>query len=110
MKYLLLLRTEYEFRRLAPAEAQAIIEKYMAWSKKLRDHGQFVDGSPLADESAVVNAEGGVFTDSPLIETKDLIGGYFVIEAGSLAEAVDIAKETPGLELGGSVEVRRMGF
>jgi hypothetical protein len=73
--------------------------------------GKLTGGAPLepTDKAATVRKRRGKVTavDGPYVETKEVIGGYFVVEAESLAEAVELAKDCPAAAYGG-VEVRQI--
>ena len=93
-------------RGTTPAESEQILGKWMAWFKELTATGNLKDGGqPLEAEGKVVNGKGTV-TDGPYAEAKDLVGGYTLIEAPSLARAAELAGGCPILERGGAVEVR----
>jgi hypothetical protein len=84
-----------------PEEQAADVERHRAWFRKFGD--KVVSGEEL-DEPAKVKAlrpgrqgEGVVVTDGPFVETKELLGGFVVIEAADVAEAVAIASEWPSL-------------
>ena len=90
-----------------PEESQSIMQKWLAWMKDLTASGNLKDpGQPLEAEGKVVNGKGRPVTDGPFAEAKDLVGGYTLIEAGSLDQAAELAKGCPIFEVGGSVEVR----
>jgi hypothetical protein len=94
-------------RGWTPEESQKIMEKWMGWFKELTASGNLKDGGqPLEPEGKVVNGKGGTVTDGPYAEAKDLVGGYTLIEADSLAQAAELAKGCPILERDGLVEVR----
>jgi len=79
----------------------------MAWFKGLTERGKAVAGNPLANEGKLVsgkNGRGGA--DGSFAESKEAIGGYFLLQVESLDEAVAIAKQCPGLAYGVVVEVR----
>jgi hypothetical protein len=84
-----------------PEEQQADVERHMAWFGKHREH--IVGGEEL-DEPRTVKTlrpgrqgEGVVVTDGPFVETKELLGGFVVLETASLDEALAIASEWPSL-------------
>jgi hypothetical protein len=86
---------------------QKAIEKYMAWTKK----PFMVDSKRLApDPGRVIRSQNGHprATDGPYSETKEALGGYYMIEAASYDEAVQRALDHPHLEYGGTVEVRQL--
>jgi hypothetical protein len=105
--------TEFTFlfrgreRSASPEQLQKNMEKWVAWFKELDANGRMKDpGNPLAASGKVVTGKQKIVSDGPFAEAKDVIGGYILIEAETLAEATDIAKGCPILEVGGSVEVR----
>jgi hypothetical protein len=89
------------------AESEQIMQKWMAWFKDLTASGNLKDGGqPLEPEGRVVRDKGRTVTDGPFAEAKDVVGGYTLIEADSLARAAELAKGCPILEREGYVEVR----
>lgn len=111
-KYLLLLRDDpNDFGDLSPAEMQGIIAKYSAWNERLRAEGKLVDSQKLADgEGRVLRGGGDALrvTDGPYSETKEVVGGFFVLEADSYDDAVEITRDCPHLDFDGAVELRRV--
>ena len=108
-KYMLLLHDDQDgFSSLSPEEMQRAIEKYIAWGDRLRAEGVILDGNKLSDEPGKVvrRAEGRVrTTDGPHSASKEVLGGYYVIEAADYDEAVGRVSDCPHLEFG-SIEVR----
>ena len=107
-QYMLLLHHDPSgFERLSPAEREKAVEKYMAWTKK-----PFVaDSKRLAPEPGrVIRSENGRprATDGPYSETKEILGGFYTIEAASYDEAIQRALDHPHLAFGGTVEVRQL--
>ena len=84
----------------APAEMQASMAAWAAWFKQLEASGNLRNpGAPLAQGGAVLTKNGSGFrTDTSLSELKELIGGYSIIQAESLAEATELAKGAPFLQ------------
>jgi hypothetical protein len=109
--YLLLLRGNNDWRSMSPEEIQVAMGKYRAWGQKLRDSGRYVGSNKLEDDNGRVMATNGGgkprVTDGPYAETKDVVGGYYMIEADSYEEVVEIAGECPHLQFG-LIEVRRI--
>jgi hypothetical protein len=88
----------------SPAQMQEMYARFGAWQEKFKD--QLVDlGGRLGSGRLVAEA-----SDGPFVEVKELVGGYMIVSAGSLDEAVAIARECPGLVRPGSgvevIEVR----
>jgi hypothetical protein len=102
----------YLFRNGAPASSpaspeqmQQTMQKWMAWFKDLSTKGHLKEmGHPLEPTGKTVT--GKSVTDGPFAEAKDLVGGFTIVQAKDLAEAAEIAKGCPILEVGGSVEQR----
>ena len=83
-RFMLLLRGGISNRELSPEQLQAQIEKYMGWIDSLQKKGHFLAGEPLGEEGKFLsghNAE--TVTDGPFAESKEAIGGYFIISARS---------------------------
>lgn len=103
-QYLIVLRdADWNPASLSPEELQAIMKKYRAWVDRLAGKGNKLrDG-----EGRVITRDAGSFTvtDGPYSESKEVIGGYLVIEAGDYDEAVRQCEDSPHLEFG-SIEIR----
>jgi hypothetical protein len=92
---------------LSPEEMQKTLEKWTAWFKELAAKGHLKSpGNPLEPSGKVVKGKQKVVTDGPHAEAKDVVGGYTVIEAKDIREAVELSKGCPILAVDGSVEVR----
>ena len=108
-KYMLIVGgADLDKRSGNPALAPEMFKQYMAWIQGLRSSGRFVASEKLHDQTGRrLTVRGGEILDGPFIESKDAIGGIFIIEASSLDEATEIARNCPGLSLQkGYVEVR----
>ena len=91
----------------SPEEMQKHFEKWVAWFKDLSAAGRLKDpGRPLEGAGKVVSGSQKVVKDGPYAEAKDVVGGYITVEADDIAQAVELSKGCPILEVGGSVEVR----
>ena len=107
-EFVLLYRNTPEARRASnsPDKVQQTMKKWRAWFDDMSRQGCLKSiGQPLEDAGKVVGKT-KMITDGHYAETKDVIGGYSLIEAGSLDEAAKIATGCPIIENGGSVEVR----
>jgi len=94
MRYLILLWGDREGERaLSDDERRAIVGEHMQLSVRLREQGKLVHGDPLAPGGKVLR--GGVVTDGPFVETKEQVGGYYIVEVASEEEALAIAGEMP---------------
>lgn len=91
----------------SPEQIQKTMEAWTAWFKGLNARGHLKDfGAPLEPKGKVVRGKQKTVTDGPFAEAKDAVGGYSLIMARDLAEATELSKGCPILEVGGSVEVR----
>jgi hypothetical protein len=91
----------------SPEQMQKSMEKWVAWFKELGANGHIKDpGHPLELTGKVVRGQQKTINDGPYAEAKDVVCGYMLIEAESLAQAIELSKGCPILEVGGSVEVR----
>ena len=105
--YLLLFRGNIWDRGLSPEQLQKVVSDWMAWFEGLKEQGKYTGGHPLEREGKLVSGkQGRNVADGPFAESKEAIGGYFLLDVGSLDEAVAIAQECPGLPFGAIVEVR----
>lgn len=110
-KYLLLLGgADLDKRSADTAFAGRMFERYMAWMKGMQASGKYVASHKLFDqEGARLTVRGGQVVEAPFVETKEAVGGLFVVEATSLEEATALARECPVLDMqNGYVEVRRV--
>ncbi|MGA7214907.1 MAG: YciI family protein [Terrimicrobiaceae bacterium] len=94
------------FKAMSPEERQRILEQWNTWFDRLTAEGKLQQGHPLKREGRVVSQSGGRVIDGPFVESKEAIGGFFLLTVGSLEEATEIAKECPSLRIGITVEVR----
>lgn len=108
-KFLYLIRGGDARRAKASPEAmQEHMKKWGAWMQKLAKEGKVSGGEPLQKEGKVVTGVNAVTTDGPYAEGKEIVGGYLLINAKDLDEAVEISKECPALEFDGLVEIRQV--
>ena len=93
---------------VSPEEMQQVMQKWMTWIKGAMDSGWMVEaGDALQPQGKVVKGD-SVVTDGPFAESKELVGGYSMVEATDLDAAAKLAEGCPALSVGGSVEVREL--
>ena len=106
-EYMLLFRGTHWDKNLSPEELQKVMGQWSAWFERLLQEGKIKSAHPLMDEGKIVTwKKGQTVADGPFAESKEAIGGYFLLEIGDLDEALRIAKECPALQYGMTVEVR----
>ena len=94
---------------LSPALMQEHMGKWMAWIDKLKNANQYVAGEPLLPGGKLVSgAKGRSVTDGPYTEGKEVVGGFFIVNAKDIDEAVELAKGCPDLEQGSKVQIRQV--
>jgi hypothetical protein len=111
MHYLLMIHgDEREWAALSEDVQTAVRTEYGRFAERVGESGKLVDGGELqpTDRATTVRLRNDeiVLTDGPYAETSEPLGGYFVIEAGSIDEAVELAKQLPPSSTRGGVEVR----
>ncbi len=110
MRYMLLIYgQESSWENVPPERAAEIMGAYNAYTEKLRAAGALVSGDELnvvATAKSVRGLGGSQVVDGPFVETKEQLGGYYLIECASDAEALSWAKQAPTMMHGGGVEVR----
>ena len=112
MRYMLLIYDdEARWQSLSDEERGAILEEYFAYTREAQERGAYVDGSALQPTATAttVRVDGGeaMTTDGPFAETKEQLGGYYLVDVESLDEAIEWAAKIPSATRGlGSVEVR----
>ncbi len=105
--YLLIFRGTDWYKGLSPEQMQQVFDQWMNWFNRLKSDGTAVAGNPLEPEARIVSGKNGrVVSDGPFAEAKETIAGYFLLNVGTMDEAVAIAQQCPGLPHGVRVEAR----
>jgi hypothetical protein len=110
MEYLLIICTdESAMAAASPAEAEASLAKYTKFGEDMTQRGVLRGGArlrPTSDATTVQVRDGEVLTaDGPFAETKEQIGGYYLVDCKDLDEAIEVAAQIPGASVG-TIEVR----
>jgi len=91
---------------MTPDQMQQLMQKWSNWIGEAMAKGWMLTaGDALTEEGCVVDAR-KVVTDGPFVESKEIVGGYSIVKADTLAAAAELAKGCPALLTGGKVEVR----
>jgi hypothetical protein len=104
--HLILFRGPDWDRHLAPDAAQRLLDEVMAWFNGLQQRGVVKAGSPLAREGIILSGKSEHRMDGPYAESKEVVGGYLLVEVADFAEALAIARSCPTLHHGIDIEVR----
>ena len=110
--FMLLLHQVPQERRPKSAEDfAAVLKEYMAWTDRIRAEGRHKGGHKLTfDAGKVVAAANGqvTVTDGPFAESKEVVGGFYLISAADYEDACRVAATSPHLTYGGRIEVRQV--
>jgi hypothetical protein len=114
-KYMLILRADIQtdYSKLTPADFEQILAEYEAWGSRMAQQGRLQLGHKLMDEGGKVMIPGKdkkvTVKDGPYVETKEVVGGVYVLKADSYAHAVELCKGHPNFRFG-SIEIRELDF
>ena len=104
-EFMMLFRSEEQVERPSPEEMQAQVKVWQDWIGGIAAQGKFVATNALGMQGKVVKAN-NVITDGPYIEVKEMVGGYILVKAEDMDDAVKLSEGCPTLAYGGTVEVR----
>jgi len=106
-EFMLLFRQpSFDHSNTPPAELKAIGKKWADWAGGIAAQGKLAsNGARLALEGKVLKA-GGVVTDGPFVEIREMLGSFIIVKADSLEDATTLAHGCPAIDAGGSVEIR----
>lgn len=107
--FLLIFREESAsavYKTMSPEQRQQLLQQWNDWCNTLTAKGKLQQGRPLAPGGRIVSSVGGRIVNDPFAETKEAIGGFFLLTVTGLNEAVEIAKQCPSLRFGLTIEVR----
>lgn len=106
---ILMEEDDHAWGKLSPEEQEKLLKLYFAWVDQLRAKKIFKYGAPLGGEGRVLQVVEGAVVDGPFTETKEVLTGFFIIEAANLEAAVEIAQGCPALTHAERVVVRPVG-
>lgn len=112
-KFLFVYRTSAEQKAASPSpeQMQVILAAWNQWAEKVAKGGNMIDRGDGLHPTGKVVKPGGIVTDGPFIESKDIVGGYSILQADSYEKVAEFAKTCPVLTRGGTVEIRELaGF
>lgn len=93
----------------SPAEMQESMGKWFAWINQLAAEDRYVSGEPLFPGGKIISGKGGKsVTDGPFTEGKEVVGGYFIVNAKDYDDAISLCGGYPDYEIGGQVQVRQV--
>jgi hypothetical protein len=106
-EYMLIFRNEKKDTDVKPSEEQmnTMMHQWQTWIGGIAEKGKYSGTNRLLPEGKTIRSN-KVITDGPYVEAKEVVGGYLIVKANSIDEAMEMAKSCPGLLYGGNVEVR----
>jgi hypothetical protein len=110
MQYMILIYNQDDLMNVPPEQFAEAMPRWEAYGNMLRERNVFVSAAPLAPPSSATTLRmqdgKNVVLDGPFAETKEWLGGYYIVDAATLDEALDYAGQCPGLSYGSAIEVR----
>jgi hypothetical protein len=107
MRYLLLIYSpESIMGNMNESEQGAYMDQWFAYTADLQAAGKMLAGEALQPVATATTVRGSIVSDGPFAETKEALGGFYMIEADSVDDALVWAKKMPSVAKGGAVEVR----
>ena len=100
--------TEYADLGLSPEEVQNRMGKWFAWSEKMEKQGIIKHGNALTPQIRRIVGKNRTVTDLTSAEVKEIVGGYYLIEAKDFDAVQEIAQDFPDYDLGNTVEIREI--
>jgi len=108
-EFMLILRGGIHPQNLRAERVEQLMKQFGEWMAQMRSRGQLRGAGRLEDEGRRLSRQHGkLVVDGPYSESKEVVGGYFLVSAADLAQAVEIAAGCPLLDNEGSVEVRQL--
>jgi len=95
---MLIFRSTDWYQGLSAEQMQQIADNWMGWFNRLKDEGKAIAGNPLEREGKIVSGKNRAVSDGPFAESKEVLGGYWMIEVNSKQEAIEWAKKCPATE------------
>lgn len=108
-QFLLLLHEDVEkLNELSPKEMQDLANAHMNWANKLAEAGHLISGDGLQENGVLISGKNCVVKDGPYLESKEIIGGYYLLKADNIETIVKLAKDCPTHHYGGTTEIRQI--
>ncbi len=92
----------------SPQQMQENMGKWMAWIDKLAKAGKYISGEPLEPTGKIIKGNKRTVTDAAFAEGKEIIGGYFIVNANDYNEAIALCDDYPDYATGGTVIIRQL--
>ncbi len=104
-EFMMIFRNDRSNTKPSPEQMQAMVKQWQDWIGGIAAQGKFVATNALGFQGKTIQSDNTI-TDGPYAEVKEIVGGYIIVKADNLDEAVQLADGCPTLASGGKVEVR----
>lgn len=105
---LIFIGVDYTEMNLSPEEIQTRAKSWMDWQKKMGENGVLQSGNALQSGLKRISGSERTTSDRMSVESKEIIGGYYIIKAENVDVATEIAEDYPDYDLGGVIEIREL--
>lgn len=105
---MIFIGANYDELGLSPEQLQERMGKWFAWGNKMESQGILRGGNALTSAAKTVSGPDRVVSDGPYADTKEIIGGYYIVAAENHDAVVEVAQDFPDYDLGGTVEIREI--
>lgn len=105
---MIFIGADYQELGLSPDELQERMGKWFSWGGKMEAAGILKGGEALIPTAKCISGPNRTVTDGPYTESKEIIGGYYTVEAQNIEAVIEIAQDYPDYDLGGTVEIREV--
>ena len=105
---MIFIGADYQELGLSPEEMQNRMGKWFAWGNKMESAGILKGGNALVSTAKCISGKDRTISDGPYADAKEIIGGYYIVDAKDADEVVEIAQDFPDYDLGGTVEIREI--
>ncbi len=105
---MLFIGKEYTDLGLSPEDMQGRMEKWFAWGSKMENAGILRGGEALTPQIRRITGKNRTVTDLTSAEVKEIVGGFYLIEAKDFDAVQEVAKDFPDYDLGNTVEIREI--
>jgi len=105
---MIFIGADYQELGLSPEELQNRMGKWFAWGNKMGSQGILKGGEALVPTIKRIIGKDRTVSDGPFADSKEIIGGYYIVSSDSAEKVVEIAQDYPDYDLGGTVEIREV--
>ena len=105
---MIFIGANYEELGLSQEQLQGQMSKWWAWGAKMEEAGILKGGNALKASAKRVSGSDRTVSDGPFVEGKELVGGYYIVQAENADAVVEVAQDFPDYDLGGTVEIREV--